>query len=306
MRQVDSPNSSSSTPKRNLLRAILGGILFIGVPAGAQAYYSCAEISDASAVKSQNEKLMSVRAFLEENRTKLRAYSGLSPEAMARQADVINTLLLNLIDEMKKAKSAADEIAKTGVRFNPVMFEELEITLDLAIRELGPESGKINSLNEAADKMHKSKEGWGIFNSAARNKGINPDAVMYMSFLIPQLRQVLAELQSAVVALEEEDIDGCSSNSFVDRTISEKLGANHCRMSNSLFCKATKVRTETGELDSSKLSKMQAMAVQRQLIIFELLGENENSGKFGESSQRAFTEAEKSKEFNAMIEECKK
>jgi|GEM_PF-4165640 len=306
MRQIDSPKTPSSAVKRNLLRTVLGGILLVGTPIAPGVGLGCSELSDAQAVKAQNEKLMSVKAYLEENNAKLRNYSALSPEAMAQQAGTVNTILLRLMDEMKKAKSAAEEVARTGVRFNPLMFDELEIVLTLAIQGLSPSNGKINRLNDESDRMSRSRDGWGIYNTAARSKGVNPEAVMYMSYLVDQLRKILVELRGAVMRLEKVGIDGCSNNSYVDGAISEKFGAHHCEVPNSLFCKSMKVVTPSGELDTARLNRVQAASIQRKLISYSLLGNNEDDGNFGGRSKVAYSKALQSKGFNAEIEACLK
>lgn len=303
--QVPTPSSPAPTPsglKRNLLRTILGGALLVGVPASANV--GCAEMNDAKAVKSQSEKLMSVKSFLKENSEKLKRYSALSPEAMARQAGPINTILKELIDEIKKAKSAADEIGKTKVRFNPNMFEALIISLDLTILKLS--GGKVGRLNEGANKMRKSRDGWGFHNRMARRKGVNPNAVIYMSQLIGQLKKVLGELRTSVLALEKKGIAGCSNNSFVSSAIEEKLGSDHCHDSNAPFCKAIRPKSKKGKL-KTKIKPVPAVAVQRELIARNFLGENMDDGNFGKESRKAYKRARrKSKKFRKMIRKCKK
>lgn len=308
MKEKETPQSSSAPAKRNLVRTVLSFVLAVGVPAaGIKAGCVCMDASEAKTVKGQTDKLVEVKTFLDANSAKLKTYASLSPQDMAKHAPAINTILVQTIDEMKKARSVADEIGKTHTRFNPLMFAELDIALDLAIRKISPGNAKINRLNQEANQMYLSSEGWGILNAIVREQGIDPDAVKYMAYLIKQLRKCLTELKASVTALENDQIRGsCSNNYFVDKAISKRYGPDHCYLSNSPFCKAIAARTAIGDFDLNRINQVQVVALQRELISEAWMDKDGDDGVLGPHTQASYMIAKDTDTFKAEVEKCKK
>jgi hypothetical protein len=178
------------------------------------------------------------------------------------------------------------------------MFEQVDIALDRAALQLS--AGKISRLHEAAAKMRKSSNGWGIYNQMAESEGLNPASVIGLSNNIVRLKKILTELDASVTELSADGINGCANNWHVDEAIKEKFGGDHCDESQSVFCKG--VRVLAGE--DTDMTPTLAIGVQREMIRRELLKEGEDDGDFGSRSIKAFETAMESPDFVEKMKKC--
>ncbi|MBN1258724.1 hypothetical protein JXA05_03120 [Candidatus Peregrinibacteria bacterium] len=267
-----------------------------------------ADARDALSVNEQYKTLLGVKAFLEQNSEKMRYYASLGDEEMVKHAPEINSILLGLIKQIRIAQGAADSIYNTQVRFNPAMFDELRVSLSIAIRKLNSGNPKMRRLFNEAGKMEASRDNWGVRNLIVRTfKDIDSDAVISMVNYIGQLSRLLAQLDKSIVGLSKDGINGCSNNYFVDEKIIMDFGEGRCDVYNSLFCRAmAKAGYEEGKFEGASLTTPETVALQQRMIFHGFLKKYQDDGVFGVKSNKAFSGARNSNRFAEDIRACKR
>ena len=288
--------------KRGILANILRGVLVFGVPAISQT--GCFEdMKEATTVRDQYKSVAGVKDFLTQKSEQIKKYAEYDDEEMAQEAPKISGLINDLIKQLETAKSVAESISKTNVRFSPVAFDKLLISLRLAERQVDPSSERMLNLKFTVDKLQDSI----IYRWGAKRKKINPDAVIRLYKNILKLSKTLNELDASVRLLINPNMsDSCSSNSFVSRALEKELGDNFCNPRNTLFCQAMNTSvSENGDM-SGRLDPLHATAVQQRLIVHGLLRKGQDDGAFGRGSKAALSKGFGNLEFITEVRNCKK